>query len=565
MEDISLRRRLPFLALIIGLLFITLAACSSNKKESSSSTKLLTTAQIKNNIGSKLITTREKSQQKATQKYQEIVEEGNYSLSDPYVKLDPYGTTPLSALVIFNTDKNAKVSYTVQGKTDDTSVTNTVNGDYSMTHQVPVVGLYANYNNDVTLNVTYEDGTTETHKISIKTGSLPKYVKKATVKISKKDKSKMDIGDNKLTLINRTTKEPFAIDADGEVRWYMTDYSQHTFEQISNGHVLVLTKKDVDSPVYNDLVEMDYLGRVYKEYSFKNKTKSSDSANDHKATETTVIHHDLVELPNHDLLATVSDGSEYKEDVMVQISHKNGKIVKVIDLKRLLPASLYKDFKKGSDGKNDWFHQNSVEYDKNDNSILISGRDQDMIMKIDYKTNKIKWIYSGKKKADWPKKYRDKILTPTKGTSITGGQHALRLLSDENNNPDSENILLYDNNVNVTNGDKKTSGKYSQAVQYHIDAKKMTIDQTWAYGKQLGKKNFTYIIGNAQRLDNGNTLICFGFKNNGKESNVIEVTPEGKQVFNATIANSASKAYAYRAYRLNFYSSDYQFNVLNDD
>ncbi len=548
----------------MGSFLLILSACSNGKQEDTSSSKLLSTAQIKKNVGSKLVKTRQNQQLKTTEKYQQIVEEGNYSLEDPYIKVNPYGNSPLSALLIFSTPKDAKISYTVNGKSAATSISNKVNGDYSMTHQVPVVGLYADSDNDVTINVNYQDGTSESRMVHIKTGKLPKYVKNAKVSISKKDTDKMDLGDNKLTLIDRTTKEPFAIDANGDVRWYLSDYSQHTFEELSNGHVLVLTKKDVNDPVYNDLVETDYLGRVYQEYNFNNKTQSSDSANNAKNEETTLIHHDILELPNHDLLATVSDGSEYKEDVMVQISHKSGKIVKVIDLKRILPSSLYIHFKKGTDGKNDWFHQNSLDYDKNDNSILISGRDQDMILKLDYKTNEIKWIFSGKSKSGWPKKYQDKVLTPTKGTSIPGGQHALTLLNDVNDKPDSENILLYDNNVNVTNGDKNASGKYSQAVQYHIDTKNMTIDQTWSYGKNLGKKNFTYIIGNAQRLSNGNTLIDFGFKNEGKESNVIEVDPDGKQVFNATVTNSASKAYAYRAYRMNFYSDNFIFNVLDD-
>lgn len=561
-----LRKRLTLLVVLMGTILLVLSACSNDsKKDSSSSTKLLTTAQIKDNIGSKTVKTRQNGQKSRTQDYQQIVEEGNYSLDDPYTKVNPYKTSPLSALVIFSTDQDAKVSYTVHGKDSDVDITNSVKGDSSMIHQVPIVGLYADKTNDVTINVTYDDGTTASKDIKLKTGSLPKYVKDAKVTVKNTDKSQMEVGNNKLTLLDRTTKEPFAIDANGDVRWYSTLYSQHTVEELSNGHILLLTKKDVNAPVYNDLIETDYLGRVYKEYSFKNKTKSSDSANDNKATETTVIHHDILELPNHDLLATVSDGSEYKEDVMVQLSHKTGKIVKVIDLKKLLPKSFYKDFKKGSDGKNDWFHQNSLEYNEKEHSLLISGRDQDMIMKIDYRTNKIIWIYSGKKKSSWPKKYQDKILTPTKGTTITGGQHALTLLSEDDNDPDSEDILLYDNNYDVTNGDKKTSGKYSQAVQYHVDTKNMTIDQTWAYGKKLGKKNFTYIIGNAQRLDNGNTLINFGFKDQGKDSNVIEVTQDGKQVFNATIKNSASKAYVYRAYRMSFYNDDYQFSVIDDD
>ncbi len=530
-------------------------ACSKTSS-SSNDGKVLSTAQIKENIGSKLVKTRQKSQSALTKQYQKEVEKKSNTLDDPYIKVNPYKTSPLTALVVFQTDQEAEVSYTVVGESDSTSITNKVNGGYSTTHQIPIVGLYANKTNAVTINVTYKDGTTETKTVKIKTGALPKYIKNATITVKNTDKAKMDIGDNKLTIINRTTKEPFAIDADGNVRWYLTEYSQHTIEQISNGHMLVLTKRNEDLQVYNDLIETDVLGRVYKEYSFDSKTKSNDSGN--AKDETTVIHHDLLELPNHDILATVSDGSKYKEDVMVQISHKTGKVVKVIDLKKILPSSMYKSYKAGSDDKVDWFHQNAVDYDKSDNSIMISGRNQDMIMKLDYKTNKIIWIYSGKKKVTWPKKYRDKILTPTLGTTITGGQHGLYLLKHDG---DSEDIILYDNNIDVTNGNKKTSGKYSQAVEYNINTKNMTINQTWAYGKSLGKTNFTSIIGFAERESNGNTLIDFGFKANGKESNIIEVDSEGKQVFNVTMKNASSKAYAYRAYRVPFYSSDYVFDI----
>jgi arylsulfate sulfotransferase len=185
-----------------------------------------------------------------------------------------------------------------------------------------------------------------------------------------------------------------------------------------------------------------------------------------------------------------------------------------------------------------------------------------MIMKLDYKTDHIKWIYSGKKASTWPKAYRPYLLKPAKGTVITGGQHGIYLLNNGGkNSANSEDFLLYDNNIAVTNGNKKTSGKYSQAVQYHVNAKDMTIKTTWSYGKSLGKDNFTYVIGYAERQANGNTLIDFGYKHNGAQSNVIEVTKSGKQVFNATMKSAADKAYAYRAYRVPFYSADYQFDA----
>ena len=185
-----------------------------------------------------------------------------------------------------------------------------------------------------------------------------------------------------------------------------------------------------------------------------------------------------------------------------------------------------------------------------------------MIMKLDYKTDHIKWIHSGKKKSTWPKAYRKYLLTPAKGTTVTGGQHGLYLLNNGgNNSANSENFILYDNNIAVTNGNKQTSGKYSQAVQYHVNQKKMTIKQTWAYGKSLGKTNFTSVIGYAEKQSNGNVLIDFGYKNGGQESNIIEVTKSGEQVFNATMKNAAAKAYAYRAYRVPFYDSAYKFDA----
>ncbi|MFB9768460.1 aryl-sulfate sulfotransferase [Lactiplantibacillus modestisalitolerans] len=540
---------------------------TATQQTTSSQPTTLSTNQIKKNLDVQLLTTREKKQKTLTATYKAAAQNKQYTFTNPYVKVNPYKTSPLSALAIYTTNQPVKVSYTVAGKTDKTDITNAVKGGYTKVHQVPIVGLYANYNNTVKITQTTKDGRTSTKTITIKTGALPKYVQNATVSVKNVNKSKMNLGDNELTVLNRTTKQPLAVDADGEVRWYSTNYSQHMIEQWSNGHIMILSKRDVNSDVYNDLLETDYLGRIYREYGFSADTSSSDSSSVSKAAakanpETTVIHHDLIELPNHNLLATVSDGSKYKEDTMIEVNYRTGKIVKVIDMKKILPKSMWKTYKKGADGKRDWLHQNAVDYDKNDGSIVISSRNQDMIMKLDYKTKQIKWIYSGKKKSSWPKAYRKYLLTPAKGTTITGGQHGLYLLNNGGSNQaSSEDFLLYDNNIAVTNGNQKTSGKYSQAVQYHVDSDKMTIKETWAYGKSLGKANFTQVIGYAEKQANGNVLIDFGYKNSGQESNIIEVTPSGEQVFNLTMKNASAKAYVYRAYRVPFYSSAYRFDA----
>ncbi|MFR0515299.1 aryl-sulfate sulfotransferase [Limosilactobacillus mucosae] len=509
--------------------------------------------QIIKNINSRLLKNNPTSKQ--TKSYAKIVKSTTRTLDNAYVKVNPYGTSPLTALMIFKTDQAAKVTYTVVGKTDNTSITNTVKG-YKTTHQVPIVGLYANYSNQVQVTLTYKDGTTEQKTFTIKTGKLPKNLRQTKITVSKSNKSKMQIGNNELTYINKTSEEPFAVDADGNIRWYSTLYSRHTFVQLSNGHLLIQNRTNGNKGSYNVLSETDYLGRIYRRYRFSDKLGKSSLEQ-----YITAVHHDALELPNHNLLVTISGGDKYAEDVIAEIDYKTGKTVKVIDFKKLLPSSMYRNYSSTTTkgGKIDWLHMNSLYYDQKTGNLLVSARNQDITMSINYKSGKINWIYSGKKKSSWPKKYRSKLLTPAKGTTITGGQHDLTLLSSKNG---KLKVLLYDNNIDVTNGNAKTSGKYSQAVQYTIDTKKKTIKQTWSYGKSLGKDNFTRVIGSAQRLSNGNTLIDFGYKHDGSQSNIIEVDKNNNQVFNLTISSSKTdRTYVYRAYRVKFTPSNFVFDA----
>ena len=517
--------------------------------------------QIIKNINSHLLKNNPTSKQ--TKSYAKIVKSTTRTLNNAYVKVNPYGTSPLTALMIFKTDQVAKVTYTVVGKTDNTSITNTVKG-YKTTHQVPIVGLYANYSTQVQVTLTYKDGTTEQKTFTIKTGKLPKNLRQTKITVSKSNKSKMQIGNNELTYINKTSEEPFAVDADGNIRWYSTLYSQHTFVQLSNGHLLIQNRTNGNKGSYNVLSETDYLGRIYRRYRFSDKLGKSSLEQ-----YITAVHHDALELPNHNLLVTISGGDKYAEDVIAEIDYKTGKTVKVIDFKKLLPSSMYRNYSSTTTkgGKIDWLHMNSLYYDQKTGNLLVSARNQDITMSINYKSGKINWIYSGKinwiysgkKKSSWPKKYRSKLLTPAKGTTITGGQHDLTLLSSKNG---KLKVLLYDNNIDVTNGNAKTSGKYSQAVQYTIDTKKKTIKQTWSYGKSLGKDNFTRVIGSAQRLSNGNTLIDFGYKHDGSQSNIIEVDKNNNQVFNLTISSSKTdRTYVYRAYRVKFTPSNFVFDA----
>lgn len=229
----------------------------------------------------------------------------------------------------------------------------------------------------------------------------------------------MEIVDNGLTFAVPSTKYAIGFDINGDIRWYSSIYNSHVFKQLGNGHLLFLGKDSNSGNAYNRLYEMDFTGKIYHAYKISENTAAAES----EGIEKTVVHHDAVELPSGNLLLTVNDGSGvYIEDTMIEIDRNSGKIIKTIDLKDILPKSFYEDYSstEREDGLIDWFHQNAIVSDEKDDSIIISGRNQDTVMKLDYKTNDIVWILSDEE--GWPQKYQ-KYLVKGAGNDFkyTGG------------------------------------------------------------------------------------------------------------------------------------------------
>ncbi len=550
---------------------------SNSSTTTTTSSKVRSDSAVKKDINTRLVKTEIKAQSATTATLKKAAKSDQYTVNKMYTKVNPYGTSPLSAKVIFKTSSKAKVSYKVVGKSSKTSISNSVS-KYTTSHNLTVLGLYAGYNNTVKVKVTYKSGKVVNKTIHLKTAKLPSSLSSIKINVKTANKKKMVVGtgNSKLTFMVRTTISgknqsknfTFGLDADGNIRWYTTKPTSHIFKQLSNGHLLIWTKSNSSNSYFDELVEMDYTGKVYKTYKFNHKawgkTKGSKKQNHNQ------VHHDVTELPNGDLIATVSDGGRtYVEDTMIVISHKTGKITKVINMKNILPAKFYTQYNATSSnkymGKKDWFHQNSVYYDKTDNSLIISSRNQNLVMKIDYKTEKIKWILSSKKASAWPKSYRKYLLKASGKISWPGGQHAAIVDPTSLGKSGSLNLLIFNNNVAVGSTKKSlasSSGKYSEGVEYHINEKAKTISQVGSYGKSLGKSNFANIIGSNRYLSKSNRLIDFGWLNNGKSANIIEYdTKTKKAVYNVELSNLGSGGYVYRAERFSLYPTKHSYGT----
>ena len=406
------------------------------------------------------------------------LEISGYTLDDPNVVLNPYEISPLTALVIFETDEEVSPEVTIHGDSDLTTYTHTF--EKGTEHYLPIYGLYAGRENKVTIKCGDEE-----KELTIKTDELPDdFILPTSVK---KDESKLS---NDLYFYTPSSSGyTAAYDVNGDVRWYLTESAIWEINRLDNGRLLVSTERLAEVPYYSTgLYEMDMLGKIYTEYSLAGG-----------------YHHDYYEMENGNLLVASDDfnnDSGTVEDYVVEIDRKTGNIVKTFDLKDIL---------KMTDGKSenwieyDWFHNNSVWYDKKTNSITLSGRHQDAVINIDYNTGKLNWILGDPE--GWSDEYQKYFFKPV-GDNFEWqwSQHAAMITPEGY-------VFLFDNGNNKSKNEKnyvKAEDSYSRGVMYKIDTDKMTIEQVWEYGKERGSDFYSPYISDVDYLDKNHYIVHSG-------------------------------------------------------
>ena len=406
-----------------------------------------------------------------------------FTIDNPKIYLDPYDASPLTALVLFETEEEVSPKVTIEGKDKLT----TIETEFAKNtkHYLPIYGLYADYNNKVDISYTLSDGKKVTKQVEIQTNKLPDdFVLPTSVK---KDSSKLT---NDLYFFTPSSKGyTCAYDVNGDIRWYLSNYAIWDNTRLKNGHMLVSTERLINSPYYmTGLYEIDLLGHIYNEYSIKGG-----------------YHHDYFELPNGNLLVASDDfNNEFGtvEDYIVELDRTTGNIVKTWDLKDVLNME---DGKSENWSSYDWFHNNSVWYDDATNSITLSGRHQDAVINIDYTTSNLNWIIGDS--TNWSSEYQKYFFTPVgKDFEWQWSQHAAMITPEGY-------VFLFDNGNNKSkNKDDyvNASDSYSRGVMYKIDTDKMTVEQIYEYGKERGSAFYSPYISDVDYLSKNHYLIHSG-------------------------------------------------------
>ncbi len=382
------------------------------------------------------------------------LDSGNYSFREPLVVLNPYKISPLTALILFQTEEPCRVQITVKGKTESTDLT--FETETAAAHRIPVIGLYPAMENTVILKLSDESGTVfETQEVKIQTEGMPDRLNDIIRPVKTAGSSAYP-----LTIVSgQNTYYPFAYDCEGNIRWYLDKKTaNYGLYALSNGRLIFQDTAgyvtSTQKPQSTNLYEMDYLGRTYSLYYLPGGS-----------------HHEVIEKePGGNLLALTSTLKDHFEDKIVELDRKTGEIVNELELIDILGKTFVT--------RMDWAHINTVSYQPEDDTIIISPRNLHSVIKLNWSTKEIQWILCDPRFWEGTG-FEDYVLKPEGDFTYHFQQHSsYQIAADLDNNPNTAELTLFDNHQDG-NSDVpyfEDAGE-SYSIVYSIDEKAGTVRQ----------------------------------------------------------------------------------------
>jgi hypothetical protein len=524
------------------------------------------------------------------QKQQEVeteiraeLESGQYSFEEPLVVVDPYGRSPLTALVCFSEAETETVTVHVPGGSPAADVDYTL-GDSSpgaaedglapdadaggdpapgerAERLVPIVGLRAGKANEVMLTAANAIGESRTANLLIETEALPESAIARVQSVRVPSPENCAPG---MTFLNILDSR-YAFDVNGDCRWFTSKPLNDLIAEYqfgANGDYLV-TRGNTNMGD-TAFVRQNLLGRV-------NALYGAPYGN----------HHDIEPTARGTFLVTGAK-APVGGAFLYEIDEESGQTVNELPLYMVFQESRDVPEASRPEGSKDWFHLNSID-DLGDGTLLVSGRNQSTVARIAWPSGELRWMLAAPE--GWDEEHLPYLLAPVDEDFVYPNmQHAPVALPDQDGNPDTLDILLFDNGTQraldippgaadapgslpaapLDPGDAPGSlpdastaappdipaaaqdipsdaqdavdaaSRCSRIVQLRVDEEALTVSAVWEYTGLPDDGLFSQLRGNAQRLENGNTLGTYPMRSGQEENEPVtirEVTPAGEVVW----------------------------------
>ncbi len=402
---------------------------------------------------------------------------GDYPLQSPYIVLDPYESSPLSAMLGVKVENESTLTIVIHGKDGQNDFSHTFE-ESSTEFLVPILGLYADTNNIVDIIIEDGEGIQSINTIEIQTEPLPTDFGTYTVT---KEIDEVNMSDE-LYYSASFTGYMNGMDDHGNIRWYIYQTSElfdpffdttnfSHFILMDNGHYLA------EDNLHHSLIEIDSLGRVYQITNLDFD-----------------IHHEFMVLDDGNyLVQSQVDGSDTMEDTLSIIEPGTANVLFELDYKDILDVNRAAQ----PYSTNDWLHANSIDLSENGNSLLTSSRHQNAVFSINTNTLELEWILGAHE--NWVEEYQQYLLTPvdSEGNPLydledqneslnadyefwNWGQHSAKFIPSSNSN--IVNIIIFNNNGFSTYDSSNWIAPYENSSSpriYQINLDDMTVQLLW--------------------------------------------------------------------------------------
>ncbi len=509
----------------------------------------------------------------------------------PSIATNPNPAVPLAAVVSAETDEPSALLITVSDGEHEWTVP--VSPELGTRHSLPVLGFRPGLEHRLQVSARDAAGNvTPAVPLVFETPPLPEDFPSLHVSVSEPDR--MEPGVTFFSLMRwpdgGIEDDSFglavALDAQGEVVWYRrSDKAFADPHRMANGNLLTMIGN-------NRAEEVDMLGNVVSRWHASRHPNPEANAEVPEgsipvATET--FHHDIQEMPSGNLLVlstemrriadyptAVGDDTAPKAaanvigDVVVEFARDGSivnewKLMDLLDLQRLGYESLgavwdqwaYVDVEGGT---KDWAHGNSVSYDADTDSILVSLRHQEAVISLSRERGQLNWILGTHE--GWGERWAPYLLEPEGDVEWQYHQHAAATTANGS-------LLLFDNGnfrAMPPHPQMDVGDSYSRAVEYAIDPAAKTVRQVWSYGGPDDEIFYSPFISEADQLPRtGNVLITDGGRVRDQQglpsanivgdhhwARIVEVTHDDHpdKVFELTVdSNDAEDAIGWAIFR----------------
>ena len=453
-------------------------------------------------------------------------------VSDPRISASPNPAVPLVAFLECSTDEPSRIVLIVSDGNEEREFL--AYEDFATDHRLPILGLAAGKTHSIRVRAVDSAGNwvEARDRLEYTTPSLPEDFPPISVRVSQTDRMEPGVTLFEVRRMGKPELYLFlAVNSLGEVVWYYRpDDAIRYLHILPNGNLLFLSN-------YHRATEVRLTGEIVRQWhaaGYPNNGNPLDVPGESIPVNTETFHHEIFPMPSGNYLVlstelrTVDDfprdpekpeaGKEKANiigDVVVEFQ-PDGAVVNQWSLLDLMDPDRYGYSSAGAywrdrgyghiqGGTKDWGHANSLFYDPSDNSVIVSVRHQDAVVKFSRKTGDLIWILGTQ--AGWAEPWRPFLLRSVGELEWPFHQHAARITGDGV-------LLLFDNgNYRSWPPEAKipTREAYSRAVEFKIDERERTVEQVWVYGGPGADAFFSSLVSEADLLPlTGNILVTDG-------------------------------------------------------